>query len=449
MKLTPDKTFSREIMQIASPAIAGLSFQMVVSIVNTAMVGRLENTEIQLAAMGLGFLGSWAITSLFSSLSTGTHVLISRRQGEKNPRAVGDVLNNSLLICLILGIVFGTLGFLFSYEIIDFFSTDDAVTRAGAAYMSYHFLGLPFFLLIVSYRGFFNGIGHTKIFMFSAIVINLFNIIFNYVFIFGALGVPRMELAGAGIGSSLSMVLGFIFFLGVTFLGRYRKHYQYYSHFTISKDVIAQIVKISIPVSLQNILILLGFLSFVAITGIIGTGQQAASQVVISALFISLMPCFGFGIAAQTLVGQSLGKGDAGLAHAYGYETAKLGTIFTVILGIVFVVIPDAVLIVITNNREVIEIARPVLQIAGIAQVFYSAGIIFAHALQAGGATVYVMFVEVLTHWVIFLPLTYLLGVVLGWGIIGAWMALPVYIVAYTAMNAAKFRSNNWISVNL
>jgi Na+-driven multidrug efflux pump len=95
------------------------------------------------------------------------------------------------------------------------------------------------------------------------------------------------------------------------------------------------------------------------------------------------------------------------------------------------------------------DAARPILQIAGVAQIFYGAGIIFANALQAGGATVYVMFVEVLTHWIIFLPLTYLFGVTWQGGLLGAWCALPVYIVAYTAMNTLKFRSAGWLRMKL
>lgn len=440
---------SPEIWRLAAPAIAGLSSQMVVALVNTAMVGRLDNTDVQLAAMGLGFLGTWAITSLFSSLSTGTHVLVARRHGEGNSVGVGEVLNNSLFISLILGTIFGFIGYSSSYEMMDFFSNDSAVTAAGADYMRYQFFGLPFFLLIVSYRGFFFGIGHTKVFMVSAILINVFNILFNYLFIFGGFGFPRMELAGAGIGSSISMVLGWLFFVVVTFIPHYRKQYKYYSHFLLSKDVISQIVKISVPVSLQNILILLGFLVFVAITGILGTVEQAASNVVINALFISLMPCFGFGIAAQTLVGQSLGKNSRDLAHAYGYETARLATIFTVIVGILFVAVPDAVILVITTKQEVIQAARPILQIAGVAQIFYAGGIIFANSLQAGGATIYVMFVEVLTHWIIFLPLTYMFGVKFGWGLRGAWLALPVYIFAYSSLNFLKFRTSGWIKLKL
>ena len=285
--------------------------------------------------------------------------------------------------------------------------------------------------------------------MISAIIINIFNIIFNYLFVFGAFGFPRMQLAGAGMGYSVSMVVGWLFFVFVTFMRHYRKHYKYFSHFKISMDVISQIVKISIPVSLQNILILLGYLVFVAITGIIGTIAQAASNVVINALFISLMPCFGFGIAAQTLVGQSLGKGDDRQAHAYGFETAKLVTLFTIAIGILFVAAPEWFIATITTEEAVIRAAKPVLQIAGVAQIFYGSGIIFANALQAGGATVYVMFVEVLTHWIIFLPLTYLFGITLGWGLNGAWLALPIYIVSYSGMNYLKFRSSNWMKVKL
>jgi multidrug resistance protein, MATE family len=444
-----NKNLSQNILHIALPAIAGLSSQMLVSLVNTSMVGRLENTHVQLAAMGLGFLGTMAITSFFSSMSTGTHVLIARRHGENNPLGVGEVLTSSLFLCFILGTIFGVIGYFSSYSIINFFSANDAVTIAGAGYMRWQFVGLPFFLMIVAYRGFFFGIGHTKIFMISAILINLFNIIFNYLLMFGSLGFPKMELAGAGIGYTLSMILGWLFFFSVTFLRDYRKLYQYYSKFRISKEVISQIIKISIPVSMQNILILLGFLVFVAITGIIGTVEQAASNVVINALFLSIMPCFGFGIAAQTLVGQSIGKGSTRLAHAYGFETAKLGTIFTIFIGLVFVLFPDFVLSTLTGESAVINSAKPILQIAGVAQIFYGSGIIFASALQAGGATVYVMFVEVITHWIIFLPLTYLFGIKMGWGVAGAWLALPIYIVTYTLMNYIRFRSDSWLKIQL
>ncbi|MGB2867152.1 MAG: MATE family efflux transporter [Bacteroidota bacterium] len=447
MSLLPEKQYSSRILRIAFPAIAGLSSQMLVSIIDTAMVGRLDRSEIALAAMGLGVLATWTLTSFFSSLSTGTHVLIARRFGQGRFGAVGIVLNNSLVLGFVVGILFGVLGYHFAYDFINLFSSDERVARAAGEYIRYRSIGLPFFLMAVSYRGFFFGIGHTKVFMFSAIVSYIFNIIFNYLLIFGFMGFPRMGLAGAGLAASIGMFLGFVFFVFVTFLPQYRSKYKYYSRIILGLDYIKPIIKIALPVSFQNILILFGFLVFVAIAGIFGTLEQAATQVVITALFLSFMPCFGFGIATQTLVGNALGDNAPAVARTYGFETAKITTIFTMSIGILFSLFPDLVLKVITTNDTVIGVARPLLILAGIAQIAYGSGIIFANALQAAGATLYVMFLEVITHWIIFLPLAYVLG--LRFGIFGAWLALPVYIASYSLMTFLKFRSDTWMDIKV
>lgn len=449
MTLLPDKALTREVLKISTPAVAGLSSQMIVSVVEAGMVGRLEHAEVVLAAMGLGLLATWAITSVFSALATGTHILVARRYGENDHAGAGDVLNNALLLSLVIGVIIGAIGWFFSYEILDFFASDEAVAAAGTTYMQWRFFGLLFFLFIVSYRGFFNGIGHTKVFMYSAIAVNLSNIVLNYVLVFGALGFPEMGLAGAGCSSAISNAIGCLFFVSATFLPSYRRTYKYYGRLNIRQQVLKQIIKISTPVSFQSILILLGFLVFVAITGRIGTLEQAASQVVITALFMSFLPCFGFGIGAQTLVGQSIGNGDRPLAKRFGLEAARLATYFTIVLGVVFVLFPDAVTILITTNAEVAEMARPILRIAGIAQIFYASGIVFAHALQAAGATVYVMLIEVLTHWVVFLPVCYIFGITLNGGIMGAWMALPLYIISYSVLIYAKYRKDSWLLIRV
>ena len=449
MNILPDKQVAGTVLRISAPAVGGLSSQMVVSVAETAMVGRLTDSTVVLAALGLGTLASWALTSVLSSLSTGTHVLAARRSGEGDPLGAGEVLDNSLMLALLLGVVFGVVGYYVAGPLIDLFASDPAVADAGVGYLRWRFLGLAFFLFVVSYRGFFNGIGHTKVFLWSAIIINLSNILFDWLFVFDKVGFPAKGLDGAGAAYALANLAGCIFFLGATFLPGYRRTYRYYRHVRPAVGVIWSMFRISTPVSLQNIMILLGFLVFVAITGIIGTTQQAASQVVTTALFMSFLPCFGFGIGAQTLVGQSLGRGDAGLARRYGAEAAKLATYFTIGLGLVFMLLPDLILGIITDNSAVAAAARPVLQVVGATQMFYGGGIVLAHALQAAGATVYVMLVEVLAHWVIFLPISYYFGVVAQGGLVAAWLALPAYILTYTAFMVLKYRSDSWTHIRV
>jgi len=444
MYLFPVNNYYKKILQVALPAIAGLSTQMVVSLVDTAMVGRIEDATYALAAMGIGVLATWALISFFSSLATGIHVVVARKFGEGDYISCGVTLNNSLLLAVLIGAVVAMVGVFFSYPIAHLFAADETVGNYASEYLYYRFMGIPFFLISVSFRGFFFGISKTKIFMFSGVITNLLNIIFNYIFIYGEFGFPKMGLAGAGLGSTLATAFDGFFYIAIIMLPSYRRRFQNLKHLVLNKNIISAIVKISLPVSFQNVFILIGFLSFVSITGIIGTLEQAATQAIISTLFISFLPCFGFGIAVQTLVGNNLGAKKFNLAKIYGFETAKVASIYTMILGFIFMIIPQYVLLITTNDQTIINTAVPSLRVAGFAQIFYGVGVVLANGLQAAGRSFYVMKSEVITNLLIFVPLAYFLGVYLELGLTWAWMALPVYIILYSLVIYLKFNSVDW-----
>lgn len=445
MNLLPEKKYYKDIFRLALPAIAGLSTQMVVSLVDAAMVGRLENTKYVLAAMGIGVLATWALVSFFSSLATGTHVIVARKYGEKDYDACSVALNNSIIIALTLGVGVMFTALFAAKHFAHLLAADPIVGDYAAQFIFYRFIGIPAFLISVSYRGFFFGINKTKIFMFSGIMTNILNIVFNYFLIYGSFGVvPKMGLAGAGLGSTLATTFDFLFYFTVSQLPSYRHRYRILKNFKIDFSVIKKIYKISLPVSFQNVFILLGFLSFITIMGFIGIKEQAATQAVISTLFISFLPCFGFGIAAQTLVGNSIGSRKFNLAKIYGLETAKVATYYTILLGIVFILLPQYVLTIITTNQAIIDVAKPALRIAGFAQMFYASGVVLANGLQSAGKTLFVMLSESITNLLVFVPLAYFFGIFLKGGLIGAWLALPVYIIMYSSVIFIKFKYGNW-----
>ena len=449
MNLLPVNSYYKKILRLALPAIAGLSTQMVVSLVDTAMVGRLDEAQYALAAMGLGVLATWALISFFSSLATGTHVIVARKFGEEDYKGCAVALNNSLILGFCIGCIVAIIGVLASSDIAHFFAADKTVGDLASQYIFYRFLGIPFFLISVSYRGFFFGISKTKIFMVSGIITNLLNIFFNAVFIYGNFGMPRMGLAGAGLASSLATLFDFFFYLTIILLPGYRQRYQNFKNFRFDKTIIKAIYKISLPVSLQNIFILIGFLLFVVTTGLIGVHEQAATQAIISTLFISFLPCFGFGIAVQTLVGNNLGSGQFARAKIYGFEAAKIATYYTIILGLIYIFLPNIVLLLITTDKSIIEVAEPALRVAGFAQIFYATGVVLANGLQSAGKTVFVMKAEVITNIFIFVPLAYFLGVYLKLGLVWAWTALPVYIIIYSTTILLKFRKGDWYNVKI
>ena len=442
MRIFPTRELSSKIFTLASPAIAGLSTQMFVSVVDAAMVGRLD--EVALAAMGVGFLAIWVVTSFFSSFSTGTQTLVSRRVGEGNTVACASVLNNSIMVAFVLGSILGYIGWQFSYEISLPFSSTTEVARDCASYLEWRFVGIPFFLVTVAYRGFFFGVSDTKIFMFSSILVNVANIVLNYCLIFGNFGFPRMELAGAALATTIATALGALYFFLASLRKNFRVRFQLFHHWKIRFDLILSLVKISLPVSFQYLFILFGFLTFLAIIGTLGTLQQAASQTVITAILMGFLPSQGFGIAASTLVGQNMGNGNHTLAERYGFESARLGFFFMAAIGILFIAIPDYVLYLITDNRAVIETARIPLRIVGASQAFYAVGIVLATALQGAGATIFVMFADIICNWIVFIPLAYLFGIVLHGGINGAWLSLPFYLILYSGLMVWRFKHGAW-----
>jgi len=447
MKLTPINNYYKSILRIAIPAIAGLSVQIIVSLVDAGMVGRLDNPEYTLAAMGLGVLATWAIVSFFSSLATGTQVLVSHRFGRKAFNECGEVLSNSIFVGFIIGIVISFIGVYYAFEIAGFFARDAIVGKLAGEFFHYRIMGIPFFLITVSYRGFFFGIGNTKIFMISGIMINLTNIIFNYILIYGGFGIEPMGLAGSGLGSTLATVLDALFYFVVSLHPAFKKKYSLYKKFRIDKAIIKSIYKISLPVAFQSVFILLGFLSFVAVSGLIGITEQAATQAIISMLFMSFLPCYGFGIATQTLVGNSVGRGKIQIAKIYGYETAKMATYYTLFLALLFLIIPQYILLIITTDQKIIQTAVTAMRIAGVAQIFYATGIVLANALQACGKTAFVMWAEVVTNLLIFVPLSYFLGIYLELGLTGAWFALPCYVIIYSIVILLKFKYGKWETV--
>lgn len=328
----------------------------------------------------------------------------------------------------------------FSYLI----AKDSVVEKLTSDYIRFRFLGLPFFLMIVAFRGFFFGIGHTKIFMISGIILNVVNIFLNWILIFGNLGAPKLGIKGAALASSISTVVDAFFYFYVTFLPYYRKKYRTQKFFSFDKEIIKSIIKLSLPVSFQNIFILIGFLIFIALIGFYGTLFQAATQAVISMVFLSLLPCFAFGIAAQTLVGNSLGNGKIKLAEIFGKESIKLLTIFTYTLALAYIFIPEIILHIITTDQAIIRTASPILKIAGISQIFYGIAIVLAYSLQATGESFFVMKAEVMTNWLIFLPLAYLSTVIFRFPFVITWLSLPIYIFIYAMILYYEFSNGDW-----
>ncbi len=442
IRILPKRDLSVEVWRLAGPAVAGMVSQTLLNLVDTAMVGRLG--AVALGAAGLGGIITWMVLGTLGAINVGGQAIAARRYGEGEFEKAGKTLDNTLFLAFIIGMLCSFLIAPLMRELYALFTNDPEVIVQGRQYIFYRLLGGLPFMFIAAYRGFFNGIGETRLHMWVSIIVNGSNILLNYLLIFGNFGFPRMETAGAGLASSLATLIGALVFVGIAMQSKWRSRYRLYRISNLDMAVTKTIIRLSASTGLQVLLVMLGFTLFGSIVAKLGTVQLAATHVCLSIMSFSYMPGAGIGIAASSLVGQKLGEGKPDLAETYGWEAGKNGMWMMGIIGIVFILNPEMIFRIFTDDPAVIQAGALPLRVMGFVQAFDGAGMVFTYSLFGAGLNRWVLFAEVGINWGIFLPLTFLFAKILNWGLTGAWMAFALYLVLFAVAVTSKFATGSW-----
>lgn len=444
-KLHP--TIYRPLLHRAYPISLGMLSFTLLSVVDTAMLGRLGAEP--LAAAGISSVGYFAIVFSLTGIGVGVQTLTSRRYGEGKRVQCGEVMGAGLLLALIGGIPITVLGPGLARLISPILSSDLAIVHLGEVYLRYRFFGSAFFLLNWVYRGFYNGLGDTKKQLVYAVLMTGVNIILDYFLIFGHAGFPRMGIQGAAIASTIATAVGTVYLIAVSFRVRYLVGYQLYRNVTHFARWFGSILRLSVPVIGQRFLSETSFFIFFMIVSRIGTLELAATNVMLSIYHITIMPALGFAVAASTFVGQNLGAGDPEKAEQFAWEGAKLAAYLMGGLGLLFIIIPVPVFMIYTADPQVISVGRLPLMLLGLTQAFGGVAIVLSNSLQGAGNTRFVMVAELFICSMVYLPAAYLFGLRLGGGIVGAWTGEYVYWLFLAVVMSWKFRQGKWKTIRV
>jgi MATE family multidrug resistance protein len=188
---------------------------------------------------------------------------------------------------------------------------------------------------------------------------------------------------------------------------------------------------------------------FTALVARMGDSEMAASQVFVVLLSISFMQAVGIATAAATLAGRFFGAGDFAAVERSFRSSLVLGTLLASALAVVYVAAAGPLLRLFTDDPAVIALGRPLLAMGAAYQLFDALGIIAEGALRGAGDTRWPFAVHTVLNWVFFVPVAYLLGVVLGYGLFGAWCGGLVFVVALAALLVWRFRSGAWRRIRI
>jgi MATE family multidrug resistance protein len=461
----------RAILKLAIPTVLAMLTQSVVNEVDIVFLGWLGCPESSNAQSALlpSLLILWLFGGSLSAISVGTQAFVSRRVAEKKEQDAGAVLANAALFACVVGIAFSILGYLAMPHLLDVLIKVPEPRAAAESYLKWRFLGVTSMTTTFAFKAFFDGIGKTHVHLVSAIAMNALNIALCLIFIFGneTLGAPKMGIAGAGFAGFVSTYVGLAILIGYALHPRYRGRYHPFSAKKLSRSLTLDIVKLSYPSAIATVAVTTGLALFVGISqrldvlfpagvasplcpGCAGEPVNgAATTVVGGVLKLIFTACLAFGTSTATLVSQSLGEKDGDKAARFGWTSVKLGVVCFGTLGILLAVFAPQVLGFVTKSAIVQQAALGPMRLMGVVTPLIAVGMILTQALFGAGNTRFVMIAELILHFCLFVPLSWIFGITLKLGLIGIWWAGVVYAVLLAAVMTFKFRSGDWKKIRL
>jgi len=432
------------IITLALPIIGGMMSQNLLNLVDTAMVAYLGDAA--LAAVGLGGFVSFLSMAIVLGISVGVQATAARRKGEGRLDEMAFALNAGLLVVFCVGPILSSILYNLVPLFYPYLNADPEVIELGAPYLQIRILAIIFVASNFAFRGYWNAVDQSRLYMITLLIMHTCNISLNYVLIFGKFGFPELGTTGAGIGTAVSTAIGTSTYI---FLGFKHARAQGFFSKTPTRKEVGQIIRLSLPSGIQQLFFSAGMTAMYLIIGKIGTSELAAANVLLNLTLFALLPGMALGLSAATLVGQALGRGDPVDAKQWAWDVLHVALILLGVLGIPMIVFPDLMLSVFLHDPVTMELARAPMQLIGATMMVEAAGIVLMNALLGAGDVHRVMRISISCQWLFFLPLAYVIGPVLGFGLMAVWSLNILYRGILAAIFAILWQRGAWASIKI
>jgi putative MATE family efflux protein len=416
------------ILRLALPAVGTTLFQVLFNVTDTFWVGRTLGPDA-LAAVSLASYTVWVIVSIGELVGVGLTAVAARRHGEGDPLSAARAAGTAMVMALGLGVVVAAGGLLGLPAIFRLMHAHGVVAELGREFLVIQLLGAAliygYFVVTAAFRS--AGDTRTPFLLLGASV--LLNLVLDPLMILGWGPLPALGVYGAALATVLTRGLGFL--VGVVLLyrrGGIRPDW--------SLPVARTIARIGLPTMLTGVLFSVIYMLLVRVVGQFGTPAIAALGVGHKIEGVSYMICVGFGLAAETLVGQNLGAGQPGRARQAGWLTARMAAVPAAALGVVFLAVPEAIAGIFTSDAAVIRDATAYLRAVALAQLAAAFENVLEGGLTGAGYTLYTMIAVVVIS-ALRIPLADLVSG--PFGLAGIW-----WMLALTAMGRAAAMTALW-----
>lgn len=411
--------YYKRLMSLAIPLVLTQAGQMVVHLVDNAMVGRVGTEELAAASFANSIF--MVIMMVGMGLIFGITPILGHAIGAKNNQLAAGIMKNGSLVALLITVIL----FLLSWSIIWFMpymGQNTEVLLLAIPYYKTLCLSLIPFLGFMLLKQIGEGLGNTFLAMVATISTNVINILLNYILIFGKLGFAEMGLLGAGVATLIArFLMPIILFFGFILVRRYKWYLQQMLKAQISKKVLKDVFRTGYPIAVQMLLEVSIFAIGAIMMGWISDVALAAHQVALGLAGFTFMIANGVAMATTIRVSVQLGnKNVAGLKMA-SFASIHLVLVYMLLTATGFLLLRYQLPKIFTEDVAVIQQAAILLVVAGIFQIFDGLQVISLGILRGISDVKIPMYIAAFSYLLIGLPVSYFSAFVLNFGPVGIW----------------------------
>jgi putative MATE family efflux protein len=372
--------------------------------------------------------------------------LAARRLGEGKNEETATPLNGGLILALILGLPMCAIFYTAAPSIFPLLSDDPQVIEQGVPYLQVRMLSMIAVGMNFSFRGYWSAVHMTGVYLRTLLIMHAINIFLNWVLIYGNLGAPALGVYGAGLATTISLYFG----TSLYFFFAIRHAWDNgFLHRLPTLDILIKQFRLSLPASIQQLFFAAGLVVLVWIVGRIGTAEVAAINVLMTFHITVMLPGFGISLAAATLVGNALGRDDVDDATLWGWNAAMLCFIYGAICTLILIPFARPILGIFLTNPETRELAYLPMVLWATVISLDMMGMALGNGLMGAGDTRRSMWISLIAQWIFFLPAAFIVGPVLGFGLLGVWIVNGFWRVGQAVVYIQQWSSRKWAHSNI
>jgi putative MATE family efflux protein len=432
---------SRAILLLSIPAVLEMIMESIFVIADIFFVSRLGADAV--ATVGITESMITIIYAISIGLGTATTSMVSRRIGEKHNDEASRTAFQAIMTGLLVSLLIGIPGAFFAEKLLGLMGASHNITETMSGYTRIMLGGNVVIMMLFIINAIFRSAGDAAVAMKVLWIGNIINIILDPCFIFGLGPFPQMGVTGAAVATTIGRGTAVMVQFYLLFFGKKRIQLSV-KQLSIDFRIMLKLLRLSIGSIGQYLVSTSSWIALVRIISVFGSEVVAGYTIAIRIIGFTLLPSWGISNAASTLVGQNLGAKKPERAEKAVWVTGWVNMILLGTIGAILIIFPDFFIRFFISNENVIKSGILGLRIISIGFIAYGLGMVLVNSFNGAGDTSTPLKINILTFWMIEIPLAYILAIKAGMQEEGVFIAIVLAETLMTIIAWLVFRRGKW-----